>query len=209
MFKFFEILEEVESPINGKLQVVRTFEGIRILGAGISQSGWLVRKIWDEALKKLKEEKPDVGSVVILGLGGGSIAELVSYYWPQADIVGVDKDPIMLSLGKKYLHLGEIPNLEVVEGDAVEFIDKRKEKPDVILVDVYVGQEIPDRFKTEEFLQKLKDTAKKGGVVGVNHLYSSKEKESAHELGRRLRKIFPVVREVYPEANVIFICYKE
>lgn len=207
MLKLYKILEEVESPINGKIQVVKTLEGIRILGAGLSQSGWLLKKIWDVALRRVKEEKPEIKKVLVLGLGGGSVAELISYYWPQASMTGVDKDKVMIDLGKRHLNLKSIPNLKIVLGDAEGFIKKTKGKFDIVLVDIYVGRKIPKQFKKREFIESVADLLTGGGVSCFNHIYSADEKEDAHNFGKKLRKIFPVVKEVRPEANIIFLCF--
>lgn len=209
MLKLYKILEEVESPVNGKIQVVKSFEGIRILAGGISQSGWLVRKIWDVALKKVKEEKASFKKVLILGLGAGSAAELVSHYFPDAEIIGVDKDPLMVNLGRKYLHLANIPKLKIVEADGAKFVGKAKKGSfDLVLADIYVGSQIPYQFKAMPFLQSVEKILKPDGVACFNHLYSNIEKENAYKLHKKLRKIFPVITQVRPEANIVFICYK-
>ena len=57
MFKLFSIVEEKESPINGKIQIVRDLQGARIIVGGVSQSGWLVKSIWNKALKKVTSNK--------------------------------------------------------------------------------------------------------------------------------------------------------
>src|SRR3990167_10338428 len=102
IFNLYKTLEEVDSFVNGKIQVIRTMEGVRILVGEVSQSGWLVRKIWKTALAKIKREGATPKKVLILGLGGGSVAEVVCDFWNEAEIVGLDKDPKMITLGKKY-----------------------------------------------------------------------------------------------------------
>lgn len=210
MFGLLKVLEERQSSFNGKIQVVKTLEGIRIVVGGVSQSGWLVRKVWDAALKKVHNDRPDIERILVLGLGGGSVARLIKRYWPGSEIIGIDIDPDMVELGKKYLGLGGVSNLKVFIEDATGWVDKNKGKSfDLVLVDLYKGAVIPKEFVQDSFLKKVVTLVKSGGVGAFNHLYSCMEKEEAEDLGRKLRKIFPVLISVKPEANIIYIGYKE
>lgn len=211
MFKLMQILEEMESSFNGRIQIVKTLEGTRLMAGGISQSGWLVEKVWNTALGRIKKDRPEIKRVVVLGLGGGSAAKLINKYWPTAAITGVDIDPIMVELGKKYLGLRGVNNLKTIIEDAEGWIDKIKGRKlfDLVLVDIYKGARVPERFTTSGFIKKVSGILEHGGIGAFNHLYSSIEKEDGDALGRRLREIFPVLTTVKPEANIIFIGYKE
>lgn len=207
MWKLVNIVEEIESSNNGKIKVIKSIEGTRILVGGISQSGWLVKKVWKDALKKIKKVKSEAGSILILGLGGGSVVELVDDYWPESNKTGVDIDSVMIEMGKKYLNLGKVKNLRVVVSDAEKFTDECREKFDLILVDIYKGANIPKQFTTKKFMAIVCHLLKKDGVAAFNHLYSSIEKKDADEFGRKLRSVFPASTSVAPEANIIFICF--
>lgn len=211
MFNLMQIIEERESPFNGKIKVVKTLEGVRITVEGVSQSGWLVKKVWNSALKKVKKEKDEIKEALVLGLGGGSAAKLVSKYWPAARITGVDIDCQMIELGEKYLGLGDVINLTKVVGDAEEYVDKIEGKKsfNLVLVDVYKGVRIPDKFARINFLKKIKNILSPGGIACFNHLYSAIEKEEADIFGEKVRKVFSASTSVKPEANIIFIGYKE
>ncbi|MBI4028804.1 MAG: fused MFS/spermidine synthase [Candidatus Blackburnbacteria bacterium] len=207
MWKLVNVVEETDSTFNGKIQVLKSIEGTRILVGGISQSGWLVKKVWKDALKKTKKLKPDVKRVLILGLGGGSVTELVSQYWPESEITGLDVDEKMVEMGRKYLKLDTLPDVRVVIADANSWVDKCKEKYDLVLVDMYKGINIPPEFTTVSFMEKVKKLLRKDGVAAFNHLYSSIEKKDADEFGKRLRKVYSATTLVTPEANIIYICF--
>src|SRR3989344_9616764 len=102
-----KILEEVTSPINGKIQVVRSLGlGNYIQVEGLTQSGGVVNEVWKTTLWKLKNKRTkELKNCLILGLGGGSAAKLVRKFWTDAKITGIEIDPIMVNLGKKYLKL--------------------------------------------------------------------------------------------------------
>src|SRR5689334_14469212 len=101
-----KILEERKSKFNGNLRVINTWGmGTCIQADGLTQSGGIVETIWKATLRKIKDEQ--IKSVLILGLGGGTVAKLVHKNWPKAKIIGVDIDPIIIELGKKYLGLND------------------------------------------------------------------------------------------------------
>lgn len=204
MFGLVKILEEVDSPVNGKVQVVKTLEGIKIVAGGLSQSGWLVKKIWSTALKSIFRERKNVKRVLILGLGGGSSADVVANYWPDSKIIGVDIDHLIIELGKKYLNLSEIKNLKIIKSDAQIWISKvsNNEKFDLILVDIYQGSLIPEDFNKIKFIKSLKNLLTTGGIVAFNQ-------RSISDQALNLKKVFPVIKTITPEANIIFICFKE
>ncbi|MEK7521515.1 MAG: methyltransferase domain-containing protein [Patescibacteria group bacterium] len=208
MWKLAETVEERTSKFNGAIKVVKGLEGTRIIVGGLSQSGWLVKKVWKDALKKIKKLKPNAKDILVLGLGGGSIAELLQEYWPDSRKVGVDIDPEMVDLGRKYLKLNEVKDLEVVIADVSEWIVKNVQKFDLILVDLYKGGSIPQEFREEAFLNTVQKTLKPDSIAAFNHLYSSLEKKDAEEFRRRLRNVFPVMTVVTPEANMVVICHQ-
>lgn len=208
MWKLVNVVEERNSPYNGKIEVIKGIEGTRIIVGGLSQSGWLVKRVWKDALKKIKKLIPEIDNVLILGLGGGSVAELLQAYWPTSKKVGVDIDQDMVQLGQKYLKLSEVENLEVVIADATKWISKNQKKFDLILVDLYRGGDIPEEFKEKDFIQKVQKSLKSEGIAAFNHLYSYVEKKDAEEFHAKLSSVFPAMTTVTPEANIVFVCHK-
>lgn len=206
-----KVLEEVESPINGGITVLKSLAfGTHFQVSGLTQSGGVVYEVWRSTLHKIKNLKFRINNCLILGLGGGSAALLVRRFWPIAEITGVDIDPIMIELGKKYLNLGGL-RAEAVVADAMEFCGKEAKeqgKYDLILVDIYVGDKIPEHVQTEEFLRLVLRLLANEGVAVFNRLYYGEKRREATKFGEKLEKIFSNVSPIYPEANVMFVCNK-
>src|SRR4030043_825753 len=122
-----QILEEVNSPINGNIKVVKGLAfGTYIQVEGLTQSGGILKSVWRKPLKKLKNERIEkLKNCLILGLGGGTGAGLVREFWPDVKITGVDLDPVMIALGRKYLGLDKY-GVNVVIGDAYEYVENSK-----------------------------------------------------------------------------------
>lgn len=209
MWPLYKILEEVDSAYNSKIQVVRTLEGVRILSGGVSQSGWLLRKIWQAALKRIKKDKPRVDRVLILGLGGGSVACLLDEMWPASRKVAVDIDPLMVELGRKYLSLGQVKNLKIKLVDAAGWVSQQRnrKKFDLVLVDLYKGDKIPAEFLKKDFVKRVYKLLAPNGVAAFNHFYAGKDYAAARKAEKVIRSVFPALTTVTPEANIIFIAW--
>lgn len=202
-----KVLEEVTSPVNGKIRVVKSLGlGTYIQVENLTQSGGVTYNVWKQTIKKIHRSLITNHNSLILGLGGGSAAKLVRKYWPQAKIVGVDIDPVMVEMGKKYLGL---KGIEVFIEDAEKFLKKHEEvkrKYDLILIDTYLGYEYPKKFEEEAFLREVKTQTGKGGIAIFNRLYMADKRKAAVKFGEKLEKIFPKVERYFPEANIMFIC---
>ena len=203
------VLEEVTSPANGKITVHKSLAWGTYLSVGnLTQSGGVVRDIWKSTLTKLKKENSDVKDCLILGIGGGSNAQLVRKFWQYSRITGIDFDQVIVDLGKKYLGLDDI-NVKLIVSDAYEFVEneaKFDHKYDLILIDLYVGSEYPFVFESDEFIKHIKSLLHEQGRVIFNRLYSDEKRSSASKFGQKLEKTFSKVEYFYPQANLMLIC---
>lgn len=198
-------LETVHSKYSGEIRVVSTW-GYKYLATGVlTQSGGLVRDVWEPVLKKFKTQNSKIKNILILGLAGGTIAKICSDYLHPDKIVGIEIDSQMIRLGKKYLDLGKIPNLEIKIIDAKKYLDNpQKQKFDLILVDMYLGDQLPEFVYQEKFLKKLRQL---GQLVIFNHLfYDEAKRQKGEELVRKLQKIFPSVTLKRKLTNLLIIC---
>ena len=204
-----KVIEEVRSALNGKIEVVRSVGfGTYIKVEGLTQSGGVVYEVWQSTLKKVKGKKLDIQRSLILGLGGGSAAKLVKKYWREAKITGVDIDPVMVRLGEKYLDLKDV---EIRVEDAEKFIGREVAagtKYDLILIDMYIGDTVPEKFQSDKFIKTIHTMLGQGGVAIFNRLYFGEKRSEAVKFGNKLEKAFLNVEYVYPEANLMFVCLK-
>lgn len=199
-----KILTKVKSPINGQLEVVYSLAwGTHIKTGNITQSGGIARQIWQQPLAKISQNK--VTSVLFLGLGPGATISLIKKHWPEARIVGVEIDPVMVELGKRYFYLDK-QNLDIRLEDASDFVKREKNKYDLICLDTYCGDRFPRKFESVRFLESVKKLLKEKGVVIFNRLYYDAKRKEAQKFSQKLEKVFPKVEALYPEANVMYLC---
>jgi len=205
-----KILEERKSKFNGDLRVVKTLGmGTYIQANGLTQSGGIVESIWKSTLKQINHSSiQPFNNVLILGLGGGTVVKLIRKKYPDAKISGIDIDPVMIELGKKYLGLDEM-GAKIIIGDASNIPNLPKfpkQKFDLVIVDLYNGDMFPKQFETENYMQFVKNNLSRSGIAIFNRLYYGDKRPQAVKFGNKLKKVFPKVNWFYPEANLMFLC---
>ena len=192
-----KVLEERESKNNGHLKVVKTFGmGTYIQAGGLTQSGGIVESIWKSTLKQIRNKNEEIRDILILGLGGGTLAKLLRKKYPNAKITGIEIDPIMIELGKKYLDLDKY-NIDIKIQDDFKFLEKNTKKYDLIIVDTYLGDKVVEIAGFNPVVAR---------TIIFNRLYYGDKRPDTVRFGNNLEKIFKKVTWFYPEANLMFIC---
>lgn len=212
-----KILVEKDSKYNGKLKVVKSWGfGTYIQSDGLTQSGGVVDTIWMQTIKRLKKRRIDVKNCLILGLGGGTVATIIRKNWPTAKIIGIEIDPIMIELGKKYLGLNDL-NIDIKIADAStisnqsivsskQLISLSVQQFDLIIVDLYHGDKSPKKFETKNYIQCIRTLLAHGGIAVFNRLHYGDKIVKAEKFEKLLMQNFDKVERFYPSANVMFFC---
>jgi len=204
-----EKIVQVFSPINGEILVYEDLFGkysMRI--GGVSQSGGLVVDIWKKAIEEIRNLKLEIRNCLILGLGCGNSAGLVSQKWPSAKITGVEIDPVVMEVGEKYFGLRSIKNLTIVIGDAL-IPTSYKLIPtnfDLVLIDLYLGQNFPKQAESEKFISDLKDILNKEGIVVFNRFNWGQYRNQARDFEQKLKHHFAKVWSKKTVSNLLLFC---
>ncbi|MDO8515028.1 MAG: methyltransferase domain-containing protein [bacterium] len=154
-YLFPQTIEVLKSKFNGEIKIVKLHNKISVWVGGFQQSGPLVEKIWESGLAGFYP-----ANVLILGLGCGSIVKFL----PHSKITGVEIDPVMIRLGRKYFHLDKV---NIICGDALTL--KFKETFDLIIVDLYKGGKMQKLIVPTDYLTK-------NGIIIYNQSTFGKDK---------------------------------
>ena len=190
---------ETYSPFSGKIRVV-DFRGEKRLMIGdlvqsVSLNGTPIgHKVWGRlAAYPFKSRK--VASVLILGLGGGTVAHLISRSLKPSKIVGVEADPVVAEVGQKYFDFGEIKGLEVVVEDACKFLKKDTGQYDFVVVDTYQGDAFPKPLESRSLLLKLRSRLSEDGVLVFNRIFLLSQPHERLSFLRKLERVFGQLKE--------------
>lgn len=190
-----------DSKYNKNISVLSFINSTTLVVDGLVESGDVMTHVWKKAIKKLLPKKFKPKKVLLLGLAGGCNAHLINHYYPDSIITAVEIDSQMVDLGKKYFKLGKVKNLNVVIDDAIEYVMNLKEddKFDLVMVDCFIGKEIPKKFETISFLNALK---KHGRFILINRLWWQEYKIQTSNFLRSISSHFFFIK-AHTISNVI------
>jgi spermidine synthase len=132
--------------------------------------------VWDAlALPVLALPPARRRSVLLLGLGGGSVARVLRTLAPEARITGVEIDPAVLAAARSHLGLDAL-GVEVILGDALGVLQRERRRFDLVVEDVFVGSVRTVR-KPEGFPEPLMALVRRrlapGGLIVSNTIHEA------------------------------------
>lgn len=139
-------------------------------------------------------------SALLLGLGGGTLAHLLARRYPSIEMVGVDADAEIVDFAREQFGL-EMLYLEVVVGDAFEYVEHCERTFDFVAVDLYEGYDFQRSVLARPFLRRLKEMAGRGEIVF--NLFRDKRTDKKLE---RLRQVLRIQRIEEVGKNVVVHC---
>ncbi|MCF6323587.1 MAG: hypothetical protein L3J89_04560 [Gammaproteobacteria bacterium] len=120
----------------------------------------------------LFQEQPQ--SILLLGLGGGSIIHFLRHWFPELKITAVDINEKIVNVGEKYFDVLETPQVSIEVADAFSYLLKsRKKNMNVILVDLHNGNCLPDFVFQYDFMDQCYQALSLDGVLVINILVSN------------------------------------
>ncbi|RLD20665.1 MAG: hypothetical protein DRI69_05830 [Bacteroidetes bacterium] len=123
------------------------------------------------SFKALDWDKLDGSEMLLLGVGLGSIPFMIeSKLNRKLRYTGVEIDENVLYLANKYVLRDLQSPFEMHIADAWNYIVQSNDKFNIICMDVFVDDEIPDRLFSMDFLELLKDRLTPNGVLMYNCL---------------------------------------
>ncbi len=141
------------------------------------------------------------GPALILGLGGGTIAHLLIRRFGAVPIIGVENDPRVIRLARSAFGMDH-EHVQIVEGDAFEFILETAGPYGYIAVDLFAADAIPGRIFTRPFLKRIRELLTPGGLAAFNFF---RDRRMAGRV-QRLEQVFPRVEVLSSRKNVVARC---
>jgi spermidine synthase len=120
---------------------------------------------------------PNPKSVLVIGLGGGSIPMTFSDLFPDARIDVVEVDEAVVRVAEEFFNYRDTENMKVFVDDGRPFIKRaglRGVTYDFIVLDAFSGDYIPEHMLTREFLQEVKSIMTDDSVLVANTFSTSR-----------------------------------
>jgi spermidine synthase len=141
--------------------------------------------------------------VLLLGLGGGTLAALLARHCPSVAMVGVERSTEVLVEARRAFGLDALAGLEVVEADAFAWVEEhassRPASFDLICIDLFEGGRLVPGTLARPFLRQVATLLESSGTLTINLMRTARLPEQLH----RLESVFTIERQVRLWGNAV------
>jgi len=130
--------------------------------------------------------------VAIIGLAAGTIAHQFTKVYGPVSIDGVEIDPSIVDVGRKYFAMNE-PNLHVHVQDGRTYLETTQAQYDVVAIDAFQQPYIPFQLTTREFFSTIRSHLSSTGVVALNTAHTTHDYRLVQAFVNTMSKVFPSV----------------
>ena len=135
----------------------------------------------------LFNEKPE--SVLMIGLGGGSVAKFIYHRMPWTTLRVIELSERVLTVARRYFAVPpDDARFEVILGDGAEFVARPQVCADLIMVDGYDGESLVEALASDVFYRDCHERLNKRGMLAVNLWGGDRQ---FHETLKRIEQAFP------------------
>lgn len=166
---------------------------------------------YQEILGLLPVIHPDAARALLIGLGGGQVAQDFKSQGIMTDTIEID--PAVADAARRWFHF-EPTGLFLV-GDARYEIRHLSTRYDLILHDCFTGGSEPTHLLTREILTELRARLTERGILALNYVgfTNGEGSDAVASVHRTLRDLFPHVQAFVTDKNeftdFIFLASRE
>ena len=114
---------------------------------------------------------PQPQSMLVVGLGGGTLPTAFRELFPNMEIDALEIDPAVINVAQRYFNFKPDENMRVHAQDARLWIKraaKQGRKFDLIILDAFNGDYIPEHLMTQEFFSEVDSILSAQGIMVSN-----------------------------------------
>jgi spermidine synthase len=114
---------------------------------------------------------PEPRRILMLGLGGGTLPMALDELLPETRIDVVEIDPAVIRVAREFFAFAPSPRVDVYAQDGRVFVKRaaqRGETYDLIMLDAFNGDYIPEHLMTREFLEEIRSLMHDDSVLVAN-----------------------------------------
>ncbi len=115
--------------------------------------------------------KPAPRHILMVGLGGGSLAKFCYRYLPEAHITVLELRADVIALREQFMVPPDDARFQVIHADAVDYLRHTVNKVDVLLVDGFDAAGLPPALASARFLADCRRALRPDGLL-VSNVFS-------------------------------------
>lgn len=114
--------------------------------------------------------QPMPQDILIIGLGGGSLSKYCYRHLPEARITTVEINQRVIELRDAFVIPGDDERFRVIHADAADYVEDCRQDYDVILLDGFDADGLPQRLSNQRFYDRCADRIRDHGILVANLL---------------------------------------
>jgi spermidine synthase len=202
----YPLTTKIQSKFSGKLELT-VFNGRKVLDTkNTNYSYGSLQRVLKYSLDQL--DMSHIKSALVLGLGGGSVIQTLredKHF--EGKITAVEIDPVIIDIAANEFNITDNENSNIVCDDAWNFVLTDPVKYDLIIVDLFIDNAIPDKFLETEFWKGVLNHLNKGGDVIFNTLCHPKTDLTLLKEKLNRRKMSFEVHRYVEQSNKVLIAH--
>ena len=126
-----------------------------------------MQRILETGLSQIDLKKVD--SVLLLGLGGGSVVTSLREKFGYSHLIhAVELDAKVIEIAEKEFSISSADNLKIENCDALDFVTNCTHQFDLIIVDIFIDDKVPEAFYSIKFCEQLSTLMSSKSVLIFN-----------------------------------------
>ena len=189
-------IESIASEVNGEMHVLLRRGRYQLCTENAIYSFADLYGNFVKCFQRLQLDGLGGDRVLILGFGLGSIPVILEKKFDRRyHFTAIEKDEVVIHLANKYVLPGIKSPIEMISANAMAFVHQTTERFDLICVDIYLDDVVPEEFETIQFLYQLEVLLRPQGLIISNKL--SRKPEDLVQTRTFFEQTF---KHVFPDA---------
>jgi spermidine synthase len=151
----------------------------------------------------------DPRRILLVGLGGGSLAKYCYHYLPASHITVVEINPQVIAFGDLFAVPTPNARYSVVLADATDYVEGMTEHVDVVLLDGCDKCGIAPTLCDEKFYSRIYQCLNPNGVLVLNLVGPADNRQAHLRILARVFSSCPIVQDVAEDGNQVAFAFKD
>ena len=150
---------KTKSEFNSSLEVTVENGKLVLNSANANYSYGSLFKVFKKAFVEFNVDMKKANTVLMLGMGAGSVVKFIAEQNPSAKIDAIEIDESVIAIAEQVFEINKFPNIRVIHADAEKFLQQNNAVYDLILIDLFIDRDVPAFCNEELFAKQVSDVS--------------------------------------------------